>query len=310
MLKVNGKKIIVSQLSDGSSIFSEFRMERSCGCEIIIQWNYENNSEIFALCALMRYLREFNSVVMKSRYYFILEMPYMPYLMSFEDKKEPPFTELKVFADIINNLNFDTVRIFDPYSENAELLLNNLNVSRATSGIYDAIRHIYKKKYGNVIMKELQPLTMSSLDFYFPDKKSFDKYSSLFYIENSTLSQYRHNRMFYRDGSKIFNKYGVQMEPWEMGSTSVLIICNMASSSEANIVQSIELLKNRYQESIYIYASHTDNSVMDDNSELVNMYRNGDFAKLYTSDSLYSLPNACSNNTGIDKYNMVEIIDY
>lgn len=123
MLKVNGKKIIVNQLSDGSSLSLG---NYSCD-EIVITWHYEDNSEIFVLCTVMRGLREFAKVVKKSNAFFVLEMPYMPYLMSFDDKKN---------------------------------------------------------------------------------------------------------------------------------------------------------------------------------------HRNGDFAKLYTSDSLYSLPNACSNNTGIDKYNMVEIIDY
>lgn len=310
MLKVNGKKINVRQLSDGSTKIPCLSLGNDSCNEIVITWHYEDNSEIFVLCTVMRSLLEFAKVIKKTNTFFVLEMPYMPYLKSTDGKRTSFIMELRTLTNIVNTLNFDEVRIFDPYSENAELLLNNLNISRATSGIHDAIRRIYNKRYGYYLLEGLRPLTMADLDFFFPDKKCYDKYSELFRIKNSPLGLYSHNRMIYRDGSKFVNKYGEQMEPWQMGTTNALIIDNMASSSEVNIVQTIKLLGNRYQKSIYAYASHTDNSVMDDNSELLNMYRNGVLAKLYTSDSLYSLPSTDSNNTGIDKYNMVEIIDY
>lgn len=59
---------------------------------------------------------------------FFLELPYLPYARQDRVCNEGESHNLKVFCEMINNLKYDVVQVFDPHSIVASALLNNVDV--------------------------------------------------------------------------------------------------------------------------------------------------------------------------------------
>jgi ribose-phosphate pyrophosphokinase len=120
MIRIEGQEILQKNFPDNSLLLKLETTDLSYG-KITIDWFYENDSELFTLICIKRYLDDnFNK---KGVY---LNMPYIPHArMDRVKNKEDVFT-LKYFCEVINSLNFSAVYVRDAHSNVSLALLDRV----------------------------------------------------------------------------------------------------------------------------------------------------------------------------------------
>tara|TARA_R110000765_G_scaffold304395_3_gene398398 strand:- start:183 stop:845 length:663 start_codon:yes stop_codon:yes gene_type:complete len=80
-----------------------------------------------------------------------LNMPYIPYARQDRVCNFGEAFSLKVFCNLINSCNFETVWVQDPHSDVAPALLNNIAIT-SSSSIVESDRHVWRKYEGATII--------------------------------------------------------------------------------------------------------------------------------------------------------------
>jgi len=91
---------------------------------VVIRWDYEDDSELFALQCIVDTIREFVPDIKISLY-----MPYIPNARMDRVELLSEFFTLKTFAKIINSMNFNYVSVCDPHSNVSTALINRCHNS-------------------------------------------------------------------------------------------------------------------------------------------------------------------------------------
>ena len=91
---------------------------------VVIRWDYEDDSELFALQCIVDTIREFVPDIKISLY-----MPYIPNARMDRVELLSEFFTLKTFAKIINSMNFNYVSVWDPHSNVSTALINRCHNS-------------------------------------------------------------------------------------------------------------------------------------------------------------------------------------
>ena len=102
--------------------------------DIVIDWFYENDAELFTLICVKRYLDE--------HYYEVaihLNLPYIPHARMDRVKNDEDVFTLKYFCEVINSLNFTTIWVRDAHSNVSLALLNNVKEEPVKPFIINAI---------------------------------------------------------------------------------------------------------------------------------------------------------------------------
>lgn len=224
-----------------------------------IIWKLEDESEIFKIICITNFIREHAP----KKHYLFLDMNYIPYINRriINNINNMNVNSFKYFVNIINSLNFDNVKIFDPYDYKLANMINNVE-------IYDN-----KLAVG------------AAIEDCAPDYICFERYNDIFktpddVIPTSTL--YLQNNAFtneveicsYMDNEKNFK------------NKKILLIMNYVSIYNHSIYD----IYNKFVElgfsEIYIYVSHLSNSIIE--SEILNPSPiNEKLKMIYTTDSLY-----------------------
>lgn len=119
MIYFNGERVEVRKFSNGESMIrSENLKLRNDDNEIRV--NFENDEDIIHLIFLKGHLDEL-------RIKCSLILPYMPYSRMDRTEGITIFT-LKHLCKLINNLNFESVTIYEPHSEVSTALLDRVKV--------------------------------------------------------------------------------------------------------------------------------------------------------------------------------------
>lgn len=139
MILVNGQKIEFTRFPDGTTSFrfdpeSQNWFDESTA----IVWMYDGDHECILLWHLVHHIR---SVVGQDAFVQLV-MPYIPNARMDRAKKADEVFTLKWFADFINALHFCRVTVFDPHSNVATALINNVYVAQPTWYIGRAISAI------------------------------------------------------------------------------------------------------------------------------------------------------------------------
>lgn len=88
--------------------------------------NIKSSDDLMALILVKGVVDRSNSLL---KLPCILKLPYVPYMRS--DRAMNEYTDvggLKIVAPLINNLNFDSVVVFDPHSDVTESLIKNIRI--------------------------------------------------------------------------------------------------------------------------------------------------------------------------------------
>jgi len=119
MIKINGKVVNTFNFSGGEV---HPKIERIYSEQISIHAFLHNANDIMELLLVKNAVDQIPHYRKKG---VILNMPYIPYARQDRVCNPGEALSIKVFCDLINNMNFDKVIVADPHSDVAPALLNN-----------------------------------------------------------------------------------------------------------------------------------------------------------------------------------------
>lgn len=235
MIKVNGHKLELETFGDNTlkckTIEPGWLVEDQLGAKVgdraTLTWAYDNDAELFAVCCLAKELHEETDNV-------YLELPYIPHARQDRKVSGRLFT-LKVFAEIINSLNFKRVYVLDPHSDVSLALID----------------HIRVMDYGVLNLQKVDNLDA----VMFPDTGAAKKYSTVINVDNFPVII----------GNKHRNAEG-RVESYELmnfpeGAKTVVIIDDICSYG-GTFVSAAKALKEKGVEKVILAVSHCENNIL------------------------------------------------
>lgn len=256
MITLNGKPVEIGSFPDGTILMKE----APCGLtshDMYIEWRYENDREFLALIYLVKQLRRYENTRID------LYMPYIPNARMDRVKNPRDVFTLKYFAELLNDLQFNSVTVLDPHSSVSEALINNLYSVPAEP-------HIIKT------LVKLSAIGVKDLLMFYPDEGAMKRYSGMV---------------------KIPYAFGIKRRDWETGKIEgldvagavdqiagkdILIVDDICSRG-GTFYHSAKKLKELGANDIYLYVSHCENTILEG-----DLLASGLIKKVYTTDSIFT----------------------
>lgn len=202
-----------------------------------ITWLYEKEEELVTLIYITEHLK--NHGVMS----LYLNMPYIPNARMDRQKGDEDVFTLKYFADVINWLDFDSVRVLDPHSSVSEALIDRLIVDSSAKYIESAWEEI----------DLLHP--KHAVTLFYPDEGSRKRYSDMFVAPCC---------------------FGMKKRDWQTGEIygldvigdedlikgKIVLIVDDLCSKGGTFYHSAKKLKELGAEKIYLYVTHCENTIL------------------------------------------------
>jgi ribose-phosphate pyrophosphokinase len=255
MIRVNdGFKIEIidtkATFPDGTLAFKPPRIYENVK-ELLIIWNYENDSEMFALMCLRQHF--WNKEVS-------LYMPYIPNARMDRVKNAGDIFTLKYFCNFINSLNFKEVSVLDAHSNVSLALLDRVVHIDVFPDISFALDHHMQKEVPTAL--------------FFPDEGAMKRYGDLFPMYPYAFGMKK------RDWAtgKILGLEIMQSE--NIVGKNVLIIDDICSKG-GTFYYSAKALKEAGAANISLYITHCENTILQG-----EIFTSGLIDKVYTTDSL------------------------
>lgn len=199
--------------------------------DIVIDWFYENDAELFTLICVKRYLDE--------HYYEVaihLNLPYIPHARMDRVKNSEDVFTLKYFCEVINSLNFTTVWVRDAHSNVSLALLNNVKEEPVKPFIIDAIGQ-------------------SDADIlFFPDEGAMKRYSGDFQMPYAFGMKKRDWKTGQIQGLDIVNAEVVK-------DKNILIVDDICSRG-GTFYHSAKALKAAGAKSVSLYVTHCESTIV------------------------------------------------
>ena len=253
MLLLNGKAVNIGHFPDNTLLIKEYvKTDHTEDRKAVITWKFENNEELSALIFLTKHLKSHGVEKVT------LNMPYIPNARQDRVKSDEDVFTLKYFAEVINWLGFDCVKVLDPHSSVSEALFDHLIVRSS------------KPFVNQVIEKIADP----ELLLFYPDEGAMKRYST------------------YTDRPYAF---GIKKRNWQTGKIegleisgfteyisgrNVLIVDDLCSKG-GTFIHSAKKLKELNAAKIYLFVSHCENTILE--GEVLS---SGLIERVYTTDSL------------------------
>ena len=272
MIKLNNTIIKQDNFPDGTLLMKY--TEPYFANNNTIEWNYENDAELFTLICLVNHIREH-----KPDTFFTLIMPYLPHARMDRVKSDEDVFTLKYFCNVINSLKFEKVIVRDVHSNVSLALLDRVSDMGIAYPFYQALTKIVYTETGGV-MQEDRDECYENLVAFFPDEGAMKRYSSeitefpiAFGIKNRDWKTGKIKGLDIMNGEAVKGK-------------TVLIIDDICSKG-GTFYHSAKALKKAGAENIYLYVTHCENTIHE--GELLK----SDLIKhIYTTDSILTKEHA------------------
>lgn len=263
MIKLNGDIVKQNTFPDGSLLLKIDYSKCSILETILIEWYFENNSELWTLYVLTKQLQS-------NGYSVRLFMPYCPNSRQDRTKNKEDVFTLKWFAEIINSLNFQKVKTLDMHSDVGLALINNIECLSVEKIILEVIDRVYDKHPDDNIV------------LYFPDLGCEKRLSSFFkcsYIIGNKKRNWETGKIV---GLDIITN-GI-----DLNGKTVLMLDDIVSYG-GSLYHSALKLKELGVKNIYAYVSHAEDSVLDkERGTLIKLLENSTVKKLFTTNSIFT----------------------
>ena len=252
MIKLNGRVIEQNHFPDGTLLMKHGVNKHAA---TTITWQYESDSELFALYSLKRHID-----CIAPGWNDFLYLPYIPHARQDRVKNPEDIFTLKYFAEIINSLKFKKVYVIDPHSSVSEALIDNIEVVSPTA----------------FIEQTLNIIDTDNLIMFYPDEGAMKRYSSMATME-------------YAFGIKRRDWATGKIEGLDVaGSTdkikdSRILIVDDICSKGGTFYHSAKKLKELGAKEIYLYVTHCENTILE--GELLT---SGLIEKIYTTNSIFT----------------------
>ena len=233
MIKVGNVEIKQGQFPDGTLLmkFDPNGDEFDTRGNILVEWYYENDAELFSLICVKRHLDRVYSYSD-----VVLEMPYIPHARMDRVKSDEDVFTLKYFCEVINSLNFKVVHVRDAHSNVSLALLNNVEEMPITNYVLDAIF-------------EAQADVL-----FFPDEGAMKRYSGGFDIPYAFGMKKRDWKTGQIQGLDIINAEAVK-------DKNVLIVDDICSRG-GTFFHAAKALKAAGAKSVSLYVTHLERTVI------------------------------------------------
>ena len=256
MIRLNGTIYNVEHFPDGTQLL---KVDESVWADGKVEciWQYEKEEECMTIFFLTKHLQEKGAQVS-------LVMPYIPNARMDRVKKNSEVFTLKYFAQLINSLNFNKVRVLDPNSNVGAALIDRLVVESPKAYIEKAMEMI-KEQVGEFIL-------------YFPDEGASKRYSELFQCPYC----YGMKKRNWEDGTIL----GIDVvdKGIDLKGKNILMIDDIIAYG-GSLYYSAKHLKELGAEKLFAYATHVEKSVL--HPEKGKLLQSGLVEQIYTTDSLF-----------------------
>lgn len=260
MILFNDTQVSIEHFPDGTQ---RIHLDVDKAGDSNIKWLYQNDEELASLIYITKHFRDKCSGKLN------LWLIYVPNARMDRTHNSYEVFTLKHFAEVINWLNFDQVKILDPHSNVTPALLNRcstMDLGKIISGVMDKV----------------EKDTGEELVLYFPDAGAHKKYSEMFPERRSCYGQ-KHRDW---DTGKILG-LEVETNSIDLKNKVVLIIDDIVAYGGSMHFGAEKLLELGAKE-VYAYCSHAEMSVLDEEKgTLLKSLKAGDVKKLFTTNSIY-----------------------
>lgn len=222
---------------------------------LIVEWKYENDSELFALASLKDAL---------DRLYLgctiILNLPYVPNARMDRINKTMNVFTLKTFSKMLNAMKFNTVITYDVHSSVSLALIDNVIDMSPKETILEILNTRYDSK----------PV------LFFPDEGAMKRYGNLFPDFDISFG------IKHRDFSTGKIKRLEIVADVDLDDRAILIIDDISSYGGTFYRSSIALDKYN-PKSIDLYVSHCENSILKG-----KIFTDSSIRTVFTTDSIFT----------------------
>ena len=246
------------------------KLELSKG-DLHIRFKFETNEDLINLMFLKKYFDDSRS---KKKCH--LKILYMPYSRMDRTEGTSVFT-LKYVSQFINDLNFETVEVYEPHSDVTMALLDRATQVNMTKTVVNNVR----------FMLDFRDSSDKNDYLFFPDAGAEKRYSKQFKFKN-ILSANKERDFETGDIKKLTITGEIPKEPFR-----VIIVDDLCSKG-GTFMLSASKLKEIGATEIYLAITHCENTIHDGSilkTDLID--------KVYTTNSL--LTNYASDKIEIVK---------
>ena len=234
MIKVENIEIKPGRYPD-NTLLLKIAAEVTYACEltddIVIDWFYENDAELFTLICVKRYIDEhFYEVSIH------LNMPYIPHARMDRVKNYEDVFTLKYFCEVINSLNFTTIWVRDAHSIASLIMLNNVK----------------EEPISNFITKAILESEADAL--FFPDEGAMKRYSGGFQMPYAFGIKNRDWKTGKILGYDIVNQENIK-------DKNVLIVDDICSRG-GTFYHAAKALKAAGAKSVSLYITHCEKTIV------------------------------------------------
>lgn len=269
MIILDGTEVKVDHFPDGTQrIVLENLPKMEWRNTHEITWKFEMEEELSTLIYVTRHLR--NMPCIQEIY---LNLLYLPNARMDRIHSHREVFTLRGFADAINWLRFDVVRVLDIHSNVGAALLNNVIVYNPKKYIEKAID----------MVKKLEDCYTRPI-LYFPDEGAAKRYSGLF---SGTPYCYGEKKRDWGTGEILGLNIRTNNLP-DIAGMNILMIDDIIAYG-GSLYYSAKELKCLGAKTIYAYATHTENSILNrEKGTLIKSLEDNTVARLFTTGSLFS----------------------
>lgn len=233
MIRVGNVEIKQGQFPDGTLLmkFDPNGDEFDSRGNMLVEWYYENDAELFSLICVKRHL---------DRIYpysdAVLYMPYIPHARMDRVKSDEDVFTLKYFCEVINSLGFKVVHVRDAHSNVSLALLDNV--------VEEPINRFVK-----------QAILQSRADaLFFPDEGAMKRYSGDFDMPYAFGMKKRDWETGKILGLDIINAENIK-------DKNVLIVDDICSRG-GTFFHAAKALKAAGAKSVSLYVTHCEKTII------------------------------------------------
>ena len=199
-----------------------------------IRWMYDNDAECMQLWYLVKHLKSAGNPLL------YLEMPYIPNARMDRVKNRDEVFTLKWFAEFINSLGFESVKVLDPHSNVAMALINRAETMDVKHYIDYAIQWM--------VSQAMNPLLC------YPDEGAAKRYSELLPMEYVFCIKHRDWRTGKIERLEL-------TEPEKVNGRNILIVDDICSRG-GTFTHTAKALKEAGAEEVMLYVTHCENTIL------------------------------------------------
>lgn len=279
MLYINLKPFEVKHFPDGTQMLLDFKVYTpyvgNSRVPTEIYWAYESDEEYVTLMYIVKHIKEHDPSAE-----ITLTVPYLPNARMDRTKSPKEVFTLKYFCQFINWLGFTCVRVLDPHSDVCVALLDRVVLMDVNRCIEDALDLAFE----DVDEK-------SNMVVYFPDAGAMKRYSGFKALSGYEMvygQKVRNWETGAIEGLEVMDKNGHKLDDGAPLTGKTVLMIDDIISYGGTMYFSAKALKKLGAKDVFAYATHTEQSVLDEEKGTFRKcLEDGTVKMLYTTSHLY-----------------------